>query len=249
MIEARNLQKSVPSGRQRTPILRGVDLQVASGSFAVLLGPSGCGKTTLLHLLGALDQADSGELTVADVRLSPADPAALLHYRRHLVSVIFQFYNLLPTLSARENIELVLEPLGLGSAARRERSQELLARVGLAEAADQYPGQLSGGEQQRVAIARALAKRPRLVLADEPTGSLDRKNSRQILSLMRTINQQEGTTFLIVTHEPELAAQASQVLHMEDGRILPPENAAAPSVTEAVTEAATTTATSAAAEG
>ena len=220
MIEARNLQKSVQAGSQRTLILRGVDLQIAAGSFAVLLGPSGCGKTTLLHLLGALDQADSGDLTVADIRLSPVDRAALLHYRRHVVSVIFQFYNLLPTLSARENIELVLEPLGLNARMRRERALELLSRVGLAAAADQYPGQLSGGEQQRVAIARALAKRPRLVLADEPTGSLDRQNSRQILELLRTINREEGTTFLIVTHEPELAAQASQVLHMEDGRIV-----------------------------
>jgi ABC-type lipoprotein export system ATPase subunit len=220
MIEARNLQKSVQAGSQRTLILRGVDLQIAAGSFAVLLGPSGCGKTTLLHLLGALDQADSGDLTVAGIRLSPVDRAALLHYRRHVVSVIFQFYNLLPTLSARENIELVLEPLGLNTRMRRERALELLSRVGLAAAADQYPGQLSGGEQQRVAIARALAKRPRLVLADEPTGSLDRQNSRQILELLRTINRQEGTTFLIVTHEPELAAQASQVLHMEDGRIV-----------------------------
>lgn len=220
MIEARNLQKSVLAGSQRTLILRGVDLQIAAGSFAVLLGPSGCGKTTLLHLLGALDQADSGDLTVADIRLSPVDRAALLHYRRHVVSVIFQFYNLLPTLSARENIELVLEPLGLNTRLRRERALELLSRVGLAAAADQYPGQLSGGEQQRVAIARALAKRPRLVLADEPTGSLDRQNSRQILELLRTINREEGTTFLIVTHEPELAAQASHVLHMEDGRIV-----------------------------
>jgi ABC-type lipoprotein export system ATPase subunit len=220
MIEARNLQKSVQAGSQRTLILRGIDLQIAAGSFAVLLGPSGCGKTTLLHLLGALDQADSGDLTVADIRLSPVDRAALLHYRRHVVSVIFQFYNLLPTLSARENIELVLEPLGLNTRMRRERALELLSRVGLAAAADQYPGQLSGGEQPRVAIARALAKRPRLVLADEPTGSLDRQNSRQILELLRTINREEGTTFLIVTHEPELAAQASQVLHMEDGRIV-----------------------------
>lgn len=219
MIEAKNLHKSVLAGRQRTPILRGVDLSIAAGSFAVLLGPSGCGKTTLLHLLGALDQADSGELVVADVQLCPVDAAALLHYRRHIVSVIFQFYNLLPTLSARENIELVLEPLGLSSRQRRDRASELLSRVGLAAASDQYPGQLSGGEQQRVAIARALAKRPRLVLADEPTGSLDRKNSRQILELMQTINREEGTTFLIVTHEPELAAGATQVLHMEDGRM------------------------------
>ena len=222
MIHARNLTKTVQSGSQRTPILRGVDLDIAAGSFAVLLGPSGCGKTTLLHLLGALDQADGGQLRVGDVQLSPPDPRALLHYRRSVVSVVFQFYNLLPTLSARENIELVLEPLGLRSRERHQRTQELLSRVGLAAAADQYPGQLSGGEQQRVAIARALAKRPRLVLADEPTGSLDRQNSRQVLSLLRSINADEGTTFLIVTHEPELAAQASLVLHMEDGRIAKP---------------------------
>ena len=222
MIHARNLTKSANSGNQPTPILRGIDLDIAAGSFAVLLGPSGCGKTTLLHLLGALDQADGGQLRVGDVQLSPPDPRALLNYRRSVVSVVFQFYNLLPTLSARENIELVLEPLGLRSRERHQRAQELLSRVGLAAVADQYPGQLSGGEQQRVAIARALAKRPRLVLADEPTGSLDRQNSRQVLSLLRSINADEGTTFLIVTHEPELAAQASLVLHMEDGRIVQP---------------------------
>jgi len=220
MIHARNLSKSVQAGSQRVPIVRGVDLDIAAGSFAVLLGPSGCGKTTLLHLLGALDTADSGELRVADVQLSPAEPQALLRYRRHIVSVVFQFYNLLPTLSAQENIELVLEPLGLHREQRHARARELLSRVGLAAAAEQFPAQLSGGEQQRVAIARALAKRPRLVLADEPTGSLDRQNSRQILALLRDINATEGTTFLIVTHEPELAAQATQVLHMEDGRIV-----------------------------
>ncbi|MBL9007270.1 MAG: ABC transporter ATP-binding protein [Myxococcales bacterium] len=232
MIHARNLKKSVPSGETRVPIVRGVDLDIAEGSFAVLLGPSGCGKTTLLHVLGALDTADEGELRVAGVQLAPADPRALLHFRRHIVSVVFQFYNLLPTLSAQENIELVLEPLGLSSEQRHARARELLSRVGLSSAADQFPGQLSGGEQQRVAIARALAKRPRLVLADEPTGSLDRQNSRQILALLRSINAEQGTTFLIVTHEPELAAQASLVLHMEDGRLVdsPSEAAHDPSM-------------------
>ena len=222
MIHARNLTKSVQSGGQRVPILRGVDLDIAAGSFAVLLGPSGCGKTTLLHLLGALDTADGGTLRVAGVPLSPANPKALLHFRRHVVSVVFQFYNLLPTLSAQENIELVLEPLGLHSHERHTRAKELLERVGLSTAADQFPGQLSGGEQQRVAIARALAKRPQVVLADEPTGSLDRKNSQQILTLLRTINAEEGTTFLIVTHEVELAEQATHIVRMEDGRIVMP---------------------------
>src|SRR5262249_46495669 len=133
----------------------------------------------------------------------------------------FQFYNLLPTLSARENVELVLEPLGLSARERGERAKEMLARVGLRAVIDQYPGQLSGGEQQRVAIARALAKRPALVLADEPTGNLDRENSRQVLALMRRLNQEDKITFLIVTHDPEMAAQASLVLRMEDGRMLP----------------------------
>ena len=220
MIHARNLTKSANSGNQPTPILRGIDLDIAAGSFAVLLGPSGCGKTTLLHLLGALDTADGGTLRVADTQLAPVDTRRVLHYRRSVVSVIFQFYNLLPTLTARENIELVLEPLGLHTRERAQRADEMLTRVGLQSSADQYPSQLSGGQQQRVAIARALAKRPQLVLADEPTGSLDRQNSRQILSLMRQINAEQGTTFLIVTHEPELAASATHVLRMEDGRLL-----------------------------
>jgi putative ABC transport system ATP-binding protein len=219
MIHCRNLVKSYLSGGRHVPILQGVDLHVPAKSFAVLLGPSGCGKTTLLNLIGALDTPDSGELSVAGLPLFPAHRRRVLDYRRTQVGMIFQFYNLLPTLSARENVELVLEPLGLHLRERRARALEILERVGLTHALEKFPGQLSGGEQQRVAIARALAKRPVLVLADEPTGSLDRQNSRQILALMQQLNREENITFLIVTHDPEMAEQASLVLHMEDGRM------------------------------
>ena len=218
VIEARGLRKAYRSGAAEVPVLRGVDLAVPSGAFVVLLGPSGCGKTTLLNLIGGLDAPDSGELRVAGVDLRKPRRAVLSAFRRERVGFIFQFYNLLPTLTARENSELVLE--GLAPAERAARVDEGLARVGLLALADRLPEQLSGGEQQRVAIARALLRRPPLVVADEPTGNLDRKSSRAVMALLRELNREAGMSFFLVSHDAEVAQQADLVLHMEDGVLL-----------------------------
>ncbi len=220
IIRARGLTKSYQIGEISTPVLRGVDLDVETGSFTVLVGPSGSGKTTLLNLVGALDRADGGELVVNTHSLIHHEPKTLLKYRRSTVSFIFQFYNLLPTLTALENVEVVLEPLGVKRAEVRERSLQILARVGLAGKENKFPSQLSGGEQQRVAIARALVRKPPLVVADEPTGSLDRKNGNQVMDLMLDLCKSDATTFFVVTHDPEIAARASRVVRMVDGRIV-----------------------------
>jgi ABC-type lipoprotein export system ATPase subunit len=219
LVRARGLLRTYRSADVETKVLRGVDLEVARGSFLALLGPSGCGKTTLLNLVGALDRADGGVLTVAGVDLMSASPRELVRYRQTVIGLVFQFYNLIPTLTAQENVELLLEPLGIGREERTRRSTEALERVGLSAHRHRLPGQLSGGQQQRVAIARALCRRPPLILADEPTGNLDRRTSREVVALLRELNQEHQMTFIIVTHDPEVAAQAQIVAHMEDGRI------------------------------
>lgn len=219
-IQARKLIKSYSSGGLSTPVLRGVSLDVQQGSFTALVGPSGCGKTTLLNLIGALDLPDDGELTVCSVNLSSATPAEIASYRRKTLGFVFQACNLLPTLTARENVELALEMLGTDRRWRTETTRKTLSQVGLERAAERFPAQLSGGEQQRVAIARALVKAPSLVVADEPTGSLDQANGREVIRLMKRINEERGITFLVVTHDPEVAREAQAVLRMEDGLVL-----------------------------
>lgn len=218
-IQARGVTKDYASGGVVTQVLRGVDLEVPSGCFAVLCGPSGSGKTTLLNLIGALDVPDQGELLVGGISLRGCSPRELSIYRRRTIGLIFQFYNLMPTLTAQENLEIVLEQQQMRRVPRRERAREFLSLVGLEQAADKFPSQLSGGEQQRVAIARALVKSPSLVLADEPTGNLDRTNGEQVIQLMKRINTDLGITFLIVTHDMTVAREASLVIQMKDGRV------------------------------
>jgi putative ABC transport system ATP-binding protein len=226
IVQARELRKSYRQGSLTVPVLRGVTVEIHAGSFAVLLGPSGCGKTTLLNLIGAIDDPDDGELQVAGVDLARATRSAAEAYRRREVGYIFQFYNLLPTLSVRENVELSLEPLGVRPAEASRRANDWLEQMGLSKLAGKFPAQLSGGEQQRVAVARALAKQPRLVIADEPTGSLDRENGRHLVELMKKLNQEHRITFIVVTHDPQLADYASDVFRMEDGRIVSAGSAA-----------------------
>lgn len=204
--------------------VRGVDLVVAPGEFVALMGPSGCGKSTLLNLIAGVDVPDRGEVHVLGQRidrLSEAERAAL---RLRRIGFVFQRFHLLPVLTAAENVELVLAEAGVPRAERQRRVAELLAYVGLAERARHRPPQLSGGEQQRVAIARALANGPALILADEPTGELDRATGAEILRLFRQVHR-EGTTLLVVTHDPDVAACAERVVRMRDGRILPDDSA------------------------
>lgn len=200
--------------------LQGITVRFEPGEFVSIEGPSGCGKTTLLNLLGLLDTPTSGEMRWDDRPVGARSDRERSRLRLERVGFIFQRFYLLPTMTARENVELPMRALGLSRADRRARSSELLAEVGLSGRERAFPHQLSGGEEQRVAIARALANRPGLLLADEPTGELDSGNTRAILDLLTRVRADRGATLLLVTHNPSVAARASRHLAMEDGRIL-----------------------------
>ncbi len=212
---ARGLAKTYRMGETEIHALRGVDLEVRAGEFIVLLGPSGSGKSTLLNLLGGLDTPSRGSLSFKDQDLSRADEAALTRYRREHVGFVFQFYNLIPSLTARENVALVTD-----IAASPMPADEALRWVGLGERLDHCPSQLSGGEQQRVAIARAIAKRPDVLLCDEPTGALDYETGKLVLEVIARINAELGTTAMVITHNAAIADIADRVLRLGDGRLL-----------------------------
>ncbi len=218
-VQAQNLHKSYLLGATAVGALRGIDLTIQRGEFVAFMGPSGCGKTTLLNLIGAIDTPSRGTLCVDEVALDKLSEDQLADLRRDRIGVVFQFYNLLPTLSARENIELPMQFKGTARRERRERSDWLLDRVGLRDRADHKPAELSGGEQQRVSIARALANQPALVLLDEPTGDLDSATGQGIMSLLRDLNQQEKVTLLVATHDAMVADASSRVIKLRDGRI------------------------------
>jgi putative ABC transport system ATP-binding protein len=198
-----------------------VDLVIAEGEFLVVAGPSGSGKTTLLQLLGALDRPTSGEVRFEGDDLGSMGDGELARLRRETFGFVFQQFNLIPTLTALQNVEVALAPTGIASAARRARARDLLDRVGLAARREHLPSQLSGGEQQRVAIARALANEPRVVLADEPTGNLDSSTGEGIVALLYTLSEADGLTVLLVTHDQSIAATAPRVVRMRDGRLVP----------------------------
>jgi len=211
---AHALSKTYRNGAIEVQALREVDLEVRAGEFIVLLGPSGSGKSTLLNILGGLDVASSGTLLFREQDLSRADEAALTEYRRRHVGFVFQFYNLIPSLTVRENVALVTE-----IAEAPMPVDEAIDRVGLTPRRDHFPAQLSGGEQQRVAIARAIAKRPELLLCDEPTGALDYQTGKLVLEVIARINAELGTTTIVITHNAAIAGMADRVIHLGDGRI------------------------------
>ena len=211
---ARGLCKRYGSGEVVVRALRDVDLVVRRGEFIVLLGPSGSGKSTLLNILGGLDVPSDGELRFGDHVLSGAGEAALTRYRREHVGFVFQFYNLIPSLTVRENVQLVTD-----IAQHPMPVDEALARVGLTPRRDHFPSQLSGGEQQRVAIARAIVKQPDVLLCDEPTGALDYPTGKRVLEVLVQINEQLGTTVLLITHNVAIAALADRVIRLADGRV------------------------------
>lgn len=215
------IRKSYGGGASpRVEVLHGIDLALAEGSFAALLGPSGSGKSTLLNIIGLLEPPTEGELSLAGKATSQLDDAARTVLRNRYLGFIFQFHHLLPAFSAEENVLMpMLAGVGRISRADRQRAQMLLQRVGLAEHAHKRPVQLSGGQQQRVAIVRALMNRPRLVLADEPTGNLDTQTAAEVFSLLHELNREEGTTFLIVTHDPRLANTCPRQFRLLDGRL------------------------------
>ncbi len=212
---ARDLTKTYRMGEAEVHALRGVDLEIGAGEFIVLLGPSGSGKSTLLNILGGLDTPSSGDVRFLEHQLTGADEAELTRYRREHVGFVFQFYNLIPSLTARENVQLVTD-----IAADPMPAAEALAWVGLGERLDHFPAQLSGGEQQRVAIARAIAKRPQVLLCDEPTGALDYETGKLVLEVIAKINVELGTTALVITHNAAISAMADRVLRLGNGRIV-----------------------------
>lgn len=216
IIHVRNLAKTFDAGK--IPALQGVDLDIARGEFVALIGPSGCGKSTLLHLIAALDKPDAGTIHVAGDDLTGV--VDLNRYRARDIGIVFQLHNLLPTLTASENVQIPMFELQGTGRERRKRSQYLLELVGLIGKADQRPTELSGGERQRVAIARALANDPAILLADEPTGSLDSVAGRHVLDLIANLRAQRGLTILMVTHDRQIAERADRIVEMLDGRIV-----------------------------
>lgn len=213
-IEVENIHKSYGAGESRVKVLNGITTQLEKGRICVILGPSGSGKSTFLNVIGGLDTVDSGRVCIDGREITGLKPAALADYRRDMLGFVFQFYNLIPNLTVRENIEVCRYLSGQPLA-----TEELLAVLGLAEHQHKFPPQLSGGQQQRCAIARALVKNPKLLLCDEPTGALDSKTAREILVLLETVNRTYGTTMLIVTHNDTIKEMAHKVIRIRDGAI------------------------------
>ena len=213
------VRKTYDTGRIRQEALRGVDVAVSAGEMVAVMGPSGCGKTTLLNCLSGLDEVDSGSIRIGGVDLAEMSDNAKTRYRATRMGFIFQSYNLLPVLTAQENVELPPLVSGIGSAEARERASTALGMVGLTEWGKHYPTELSGGQQQRVTIARALVNEPEIVWADEPTGNLDSSNSQEIMDLLTQLNRENGQTFVVVTHSDEVAARTHRTINMRDGLI------------------------------
>jgi putative ABC transport system ATP-binding protein len=222
LVEIEHLAKSYRRGRQVVPVLTDITLSVAAGDFTALMGPSGSGKSTLLNLIAGIDKPDSGLLRVAGLDITVLSERELADWRASHIGFIFQFYNLMPVLTAFENVELPLLLTRLSRRERRERAELTLEMVGLADRMDHTPGELSGGQQQRVAIARAIVTDPLLIAADEPTGDLDRASATEVLDLMQRLNRELGKTIIMVTHDAHAAERARTVIHLEKGELLAP---------------------------
>jgi putative ABC transport system ATP-binding protein len=227
-IELQGVRKTYGEGPAAVHALREFDLTIPGGQLAVILGPSGSGKTTLLNLVGALDRPTAGSIRVDGIDLGSLDEAGRIDFRRARVGFVFQFFNLIPTLTARENVELVAELVGT-------EARPALEQVGLADRLDHFPAQLSGGEQQRVAIARALAKRPPILLCDEPTGELDFETGRLILALLRRLNRENGQTVLLVTHNAAIGNMADRVIRLRSGAVADDRRVSEPVAAEELT--------------
>jgi putative ABC transport system ATP-binding protein len=220
IVEVSKVSKSYLRGKQRVVVLQDLDLTIETGDFVALMGPSGSGKTTLLNLIGGLDQPTSGSITVAGRQLEKLRPKELAKWRAENIGFVFQFYNLLPVLTAQRNVELPLLLTRLSASERKRNATTALTVVGLADRASHKPGELSGGQQQRVAIARALVADPTLLVCDEPTGDLDRETADEILDLLQLLNREHGKTVIVVTHDPKAADHARHVLHLDKGQLV-----------------------------
>jgi putative ABC transport system ATP-binding protein len=220
IISLRNIVKRYVRGKQSVDVLEGLTLDIPKGEFVALMGPSGSGKTTLLNLIGGLDTPTSGEITVAGQRLDKMSSGELSRWRSNHVGFVFQFYNLMPMLTAQRNVELPLLLTRLSAAQRKSNALAALTLVGIADRAKHKPNELSGGQAQRVAIARALVADPTLLVCDEPTGDLDRKSADEVLHLLQILNREHGKSIIMVTHDPKAAEFASRQLHMDKGALL-----------------------------
>ncbi len=219
LVRVSDVTRVFKTGSLEVEALRGLSLEVMEGDFLALVGPSGSGKTTLLNLIGALDRPTSGELTVLGEDLTQMSKGERARLRLGSLGFVFQAYNLVPVLTAAENVEFVLELQGVAAGVRRARALEVLEELGLGDLADRRPNELSGGQQQRVAVARAVAARPKLVLADEPTANLDSENAEQLMGMMRRLHESHGVTFVFSTHDPRVVAHATRVVTLVDGRV------------------------------
>jgi putative ABC transport system ATP-binding protein len=228
LIEIRGVTKTYRRGGERIEVLHGVDLDIPRGDFLALMGPSGSGKTTLLNLIGGLDSPTAGTITVDGERIDQLSSSRLSAWRAANVGFVFQFYNLLPVLSAQRNVELPLLLTSLGGSERRRRAEIALTLVGLRDRARHKPRELSGGQEQRVAIARAIVSDPTLLVCDEPTGDLDRATAHEIMLLLQMLNREHGKTIVMVTHDPKAAEYAAHALHLDKGTLAPADGAAAP---------------------
>lgn len=217
LVSVRGLGKSYQRGPEKVEVLQGLDLEITEGDFVALMGPSGSGKSTLLNLIGGLDTPSAGEIEVAGERIDRMGPGQLASWRSRHVGYVFQFYNLMPALTALKNVELPLLLTGLNAARRRRNAEIALTLVDLADRTRHKPNELSGGQQQRVAIARAIVSDPTLLICDEPTGDLDRQSAGEILGLLQELNREHGKTIVMVTHDPKAASYASHTLHLDKG--------------------------------
>jgi putative ABC transport system ATP-binding protein len=219
LVKLRNLHKTYQRGSETVDVLHGIDLDIEQGDFVALMGPSGSGKTTLLNLIGGLDSPTDGEIEVAGERIDRMTSGQLAQWRSRNVGFVFQFYNLMPMLTAQKNVELPLLLTKLSSSQRKQHAGIALELVGLKDRAQHRPGELSGGQQQRVAIARAIVSDPTLLICDEPTGDLDRQSAEEVLSLVQQLNRAHGKTVIMVTHDPKAAEYARHTLHLDKGTL------------------------------
>ncbi len=220
VLKIENLTKIYKLGKREVQPLTNLSLEVEKGEFTAIMGPSGSGKTTLLNVIGCIDKASSGKIQIDNIDVTRLPESKLYKIRRDKIGFIFQNFNLIPYLNARENVELAMELAGKFQGQRGERAKEFLATVGLSGREQHSPQRLSQGEQQRVAIARALSKDPAIILADEPTGNLDVTNKKEIVKLLADLNQKQGTTIIMVTHDEQVAAQTQRMLYLNDGKII-----------------------------
>lgn len=220
VIEINNIHKVYEDSEVQVKAVDGISLSFEEGEFAAIVGPSGSGKTTLLNIVGGLDKPTEGEVTIGNVRINELTPSRLIDFRLHHIGFVFQAYNLIPVLTARENVEFIMDLQGKSKEEKEKRTRELLEAVGLGDRMNSRPGRLSGGQQQRVAVARALASKPKFVLADEPTANLDSTSTGNLLDIMEKLNREENITFIFSTHDPRVVKKARRVITIEDGKVI-----------------------------